>query len=309
MTTAELLDRFEACILAGAIGDAWGSSKENQRAADPKTLHYWAEPKTEDPPWAFTDDTQLTSATCLALADPRGFSPEVLSAHFVDYFQRGKISRAGASTLKALIELEAGIHWRQTGRTGEHAAGNGAAMRIAPLAFFEAVDNECIRSVCRITHRNDEAYVGALAVVTAIRQFNSGGWQGGSDLFDHIAPMLPDSRLRDRMIEIADMGTEASIQDIAGLGTTGYVVHSIPLALFAASRAKEIGIVAMFENLIAAGGDTDTNASIAGQVAGTVAGTMGLPVELVHRLRSVPRFDDVQIALGRGCAALERQTR
>ena len=45
-------------------------------------------------------------------------------------------------------------------------------MRIAPLAFFldpeDAGDRQLIRDVCRITHHNEEAYVGALAVVTAV---------------------------------------------------------------------------------------------------------------------------------------------
>ncbi len=105
---AELSERFEACILAGAIGDAWGSSQENQTPTETRTLHPWGEPKREVPLWALTDDTQLTLATCEALDDPLGFSPEVLSAHFVDYFKRGKITGAGGSTLKALVELEAG---------------------------------------------------------------------------------------------------------------------------------------------------------------------------------------------------------
>lgn len=59
------------------------------------------------------------------------------------------------------------------------SAGNGAAMRIAPLAFHVdpalAQDRQVIRDVCRITHHNDEAYVGALAIVGAVRSlaFNS----------------------------------------------------------------------------------------------------------------------------------------
>ncbi len=40
----------------------------------------------------------------------------------------------------------------------------------------------------------------------------------------------------------------------------------------------------MLEEIIAAGGDTDTNASLAGQVAGTALGLHRLPKEFVERL-------------------------
>ena len=308
ITGGELSERLEACILAGAIGDAWGSSMENESPTDTRTSHPWGEPKKEEPLWAITDDTQLTLATCEALDDPLGFSPEVLSAHFVDYFKRGKITGAGGSTLKALVELEAGIHWSQAGRAGEYAAGNGAAMRIAPLAFFGTIDREIIMSVCRITHRNDEAYVGALAVVTSIRLFISGEWDGGPDLLKLVIPLLPDSRVRDRLLEIETRATPLSIEAVSGLGTKGYVVHSVPFALFAASCVKEIGIGAMYERIIAAGGDTDTNASIAGHVAGVVVGLNGLPAGLRERLASVRGYEELRTALQHGKHALGRMS-
>jgi len=60
-----------------------------------------------------------------------------------------------------------GTHWPLSGRSGEYAAGNGAAMRIAPLAFFvdASTRQQLIRDVCIITHKNDEAFVGCLAII------------------------------------------------------------------------------------------------------------------------------------------------
>ena len=59
----------------------------------------------------------------------------------------------GASTLKALQELAIGGHWSQVGRKGEYAVGNGAAMRIAPLAFNLSIPRARIREICYITHQ------------------------------------------------------------------------------------------------------------------------------------------------------------
>ena len=163
-------------------------------------------------------------------------------------------------------------------------------------------------SVCRITHRNDEAYVGALAVVTTIRLFISGEWDGGPDLFKLIIPLLPDSRVRDRLFEIETLGPNISVEAVSGLGTRGYVLHSVPFALFAASRVKEIGLRAMYERIIAACGDTDTNASIAGQVAGVVVGLNGIPVDLQEKLVGLRGYEDLICALQRGKSALGRMS-
>ena len=94
-------------------------------------------------------------------------------------------------------DLQIGVHWAQAGNRGEKVAGNGAAMRIVPLAFFlnpeYEADRRTIRDICRITHHNDEAYVGALAIVYAIRAAITGTWQAGDELLEQVANELPDT--------------------------------------------------------------------------------------------------------------------
>ena len=91
-------ERFYASIIAGAIGDAWGSSYENQQPpADPKTF-YWGGRKEPVREWSLTDDTQLTLASCEALLDSRPFSPEILSTYFVKYYQQNRLNGVGLCT-------------------------------------------------------------------------------------------------------------------------------------------------------------------------------------------------------------------
>ncbi|SFO55283.1 ADP-ribosylglycohydrolase [Chitinophaga sp. YR627] len=284
-------DRFEACIIGGAIGDAWGSSYENYVSPiQPKTfyLHPVKEPVRI---WSLTDDTQLTLASCEALAENPHCRPDALSTYFVKYYHQQRLSGIGASTLKAIRELEAGGHWSQVGRSGDYAAGNGAAMRIAPFAFFENYTRDDIREISRITHRNDEAYAGALAVVLAIRAILNGSWTGTQNLLDIIIQQLPDTNVRDRMIQIDQYSGNLTIQDIARLGVNGYVVNSVPFAIFAASHSMEIGINSMFTAIINAGGDTDTNAAIAGQIAGALVGLNGIPSVLRKQLQALPEYE------------------
>lgn len=279
----DITDRFKGCIIGGAIGDAWGSAWEFDDLKDDKTTWYWGKRPEPDRSWKLTDDTQLTLATCEILGMHRKIEPAVLAAHFLLYYKQGRLSGLGASTLKALKDLEAGIPWQYAGRGGEYSAGNGAAMRIAPLAFSD-IDREGILNICKITHQHTEAYAGALAVVLSIRAvINS------QNIWDVLIDQLPDTLVRDRIIEIKGCNT---IAEAASLGNNGYVVNSIPLAIYAA--CSNTNIEQMYEGLILAGGDTDTNASIAGQIRGAQIGVDQIPVSLLSKLQTLPEYSWMQ---------------
>jgi ADP-ribosylglycohydrolase/Homeodomain-like domain len=75
-------------------------------------------------------------ATCESIIENAGLHVERLASHFAKWFAAGRISGIGASTLKSMRDLVAGVHRALAGNQGEYSAGNGAAMRIAPLAFL-----------------------------------------------------------------------------------------------------------------------------------------------------------------------------
>lgn len=266
------------------MGDAMGGPFEGQ----PGPIQF-----REPARWSISDDTQLTLATCESIIEARKVSPDHIANRFLQWYGAGQISGVGASTLKALRDLDAGQHWALAGAKGERAAGNGAAMRIAPLAFFldptEPSDRQLIRDVCRITHHNEEAYVGALAVVTAVRSL-AFDHASPSDLLEAVLSILPDSRVRDRIIELNSFH-DASIDDVATrFGSSGYVVESVPLSLYAARFIDRFQFEEILRMVIEAGGDTDTNASITGQMLGTWIGASEIPARLIHSLPSVARI-------------------
>jgi ADP-ribosyl-[dinitrogen reductase] hydrolase len=277
----ERIDKVTGCILGGAIGDALGGPYEG--AAPPIEIN-------DTTPWGLSDDTQLTLATCKAIAGNEGVAdPSAIAACFALWHRERRVTGMGTSTYKALSELAQGGHWALVGRKGEYAAGNGAAMRAAPLAFCldpaEPADRQRIRDVSRITHHSEEAYAGALAVVKAVRAATSGVWKGGDNLIDSIIGVLPDSAVKDRVKELANLGADRSLAEIAErCGASGYVAESVPLALYAAQKVERLGFEKMLTELIRVGGDTDTNASIAGQISGAYLGIGGLPVMLLAKL-------------------------
>ncbi len=282
-------NKFEGCILGGAIGDAWGSSFENQTPTteDSDMFYLFGKPEPPTPKWRITDDTQLTLATIEAIQAADSLTPKILSEYLLQYFREGKLSGIGASTLKALQELHVGGHWSQVGRKGEFAAGNGAAMRIAPIAFLNGITPDRIRDFSIITHNNDEAYIGARCVVIAIQAILDETWKGDTNLISIIIQQIPDTRVRDRLIEVQYL---SNLKAIGEFGNDGYVVNSIPLAIAAANQVLVSGMENMFSGLIEIGGDTDTNCSIAGQIAGTLLGRDGIPPTLLQKLEALPEY-------------------
>lgn len=289
-------EKVKACLLLGALGDAYGSKYEQ------------SDIPAGDAHWFFTDDTQLTMATCESIMEKGEVNPEHLAQTFRRWYRDRRVTGLGASTLKALVELVGGGQWWAVGAKGEMAAGNGAAMRIGPLAFIldpkKDEDRETIENVCRITHHNEEAYLGALAVVWAIRLVQN----TQQNFIPAVIKALPDSRVRNRLEAITQQ-PGLRIRDIGKkFGSSGYVVDSIPLALFAAQQAPALGIQNMMKEIVAAGGDTDTNCAIAGQVAGVFMGAESIPEEWMKKLRSTPQFDDFYETMRRFSAFVSSQS-
>jgi ADP-ribosylglycohydrolase len=271
----ELIDRIAACLKGGAIGDAIGAHFEGKSTPInfriPDVLQV-------------TDDTQLTLATCESIIAEKSVCPESIANRFLRWYRERRITGIGSCTLKALTELEAGGHWAIVGATGERAAGNGAAMRIAPLAFVLDPDidsdRQTIRDVCRITHRHDEAYLGALAIVRSIRYVLAGNRLDMS-LFDHLINTLSDCRVRDRFIEVRE--TAPTIQQYAiKFSTSGYVVDSVAMAVLAVVQPTQF--MQTIEQIVSCGGDTDTIASMFGHIYGAAHGCAAVPLQLVERI-------------------------
>ncbi len=269
-------DCILGCLLGGAIGDALGGVTERSGLA-------------------ISDDTQLTLATCEAIVEAGCVDPERIAGRFLKWYRAGAISGIGSSTLKALRDLDAGGHWALCGARGERAAGNGAAMRIAPLAFVLdplAVENRVVyRDVCRITHHHDEAYLGALAVAIALNLPENTPLPG----WDRLIEPLPDSQMRDRLVEMRDAPAEMTFAEAANrFGASGFVVETVPLALIAAARMVSHSMESVIAELVKIDGDIDTIASIAGQIAGVRLGVgevLASAVELPCVQACLPTFE------------------
>jgi ADP-ribosyl-[dinitrogen reductase] hydrolase len=270
------------CLTAGMLGDAWGGAFEGTTGASEAPF-----PRIP----AVSDDTQLVVATSEALLETDGrVVPELVAQRFRTWFESGRLLGLGSSTLKALRDLAAGAHWALSGARGEFAAGAGAAMRAAPLAFFldpsSDSDRQLLRDVARITHHHDEAYAGALAVVVALREVARAG-RVPADLLPTVAAHLPDTAVRDRILLLAQDAPDT-------LPSTGHVVDAVPTALLLSVRHQG-SVTEAIRSAIHLGGDTDTIAAIAAQVVATSGAPV--PLDLVERIPDSQEAREVFTAL------------
>lgn len=279
----DLSNRIRGSLYAGALGDAMGVPYEGQKGHP--TFR-------DDLNLTISDDTQLTLATCKSISETRTVSAEGIAGELLKCYRHRKIVGIGASSLKAMRDLDVGIHWSMSGAKGEMSAGNGAAMRIVPLSFLldpaSQKDRQTLRDVCRITHHNDEAYVGALAVVSAIHEIVFRDIEEMSQLISRVSQNLPDSRVKDRLEAIDSLTDNVSISELSKrFGCSGYVVESIPLALYASQQIDRLPLFDLLIDVIECGGDTDTNASLTGQLVGAKIGASEIPKDYFKTIQGI----------------------
>lgn len=80
-------------------------------------------------------------------------------------------------------------------------------------------------------------------------------------------------------------------------GVTGYVVHTVPVALYAWLRSPS-EYRRSVEGVIRLGGDTDTTAAIVGALVGASQGASAIPPEWLERLWEWPRTAGWMCRLG-----------
>jgi ADP-ribosyl-[dinitrogen reductase] hydrolase len=228
----------------------------------------------------WTDDTQMTLCVLRSLVKCGDVDPADMAAEFIAP-PEGTIRFSGFSTTYAIRRLKKGIPWTRSGLTDERSAGNGAAMRIAPVGLWDCQDLAVLPEHCRlasmITHNNAVAIAGATAAAYLVARAATGDVPRErllDEAVDFIGPGPVADHLR-RAQELLRAGTptEAALKT---LGTTGYVVHTIASAAYCWLKTPED-----FETTVVAavmgGHDADTTAAIAGNLSGAFNGIAAIP--------------------------------
>jgi poly(ADP-ribose) glycohydrolase ARH3 len=165
----ESADKVHGCLLGLALGDALCADREGGL---PERLLWRLIGRTRQGLRRWTDDTQMTVDLAAHLAREGRIEQDRLAAEFAASYcwSRGY----GPGTAAVLKKIRSGAHWRTAAiaRYPSGSFGNGAAMRIAPVALF-FYDRQEERTVAVeqssvITHPNPAAIAGAQLVAEAV---------------------------------------------------------------------------------------------------------------------------------------------
>ena len=203
----------------------------------------------------------------------------------------------GMATAKACLKLWCGISPKQS---GVFSAGNGPAMRVA--IFGSVLDNDekrhaFVTASTEMTHTDPKALTGAMAVADLaswITRRDSQSLPPCGEAIEILLDIEPQDDTWRNLVGQMQYGWENNISvsefvDQLGLckGVSGYVYHTVPVAIYAWYR--HFGDYRKtLESVIECGGDTDTVAAIAGALAGTTVGESGIPRNWIDGIWDTP---------------------
>lgn len=287
-----MLSRFRGAMIGSAIGDAIGMPVEtlSREVIKEKFGHIEGfmpkvTKKGQKPEGSWTDETYLSMLTAKSIIENQGMNIEDITNKYIEALNYD-FGLAGTTRLA----LEQRKNGKDVIMKGRHA-GAGSAARITPVALFGYRDLASLRTaseaVSRITHQDNDAVAGAVAVACSLRMALRGSLRVGTHAFwlNNIMTEM-NSNLYYSFLLMNDLlhrglETEDGIREI---GTDGATMRIVPSALYAFMNTPsrfELSILAA----VNAGGDTDTRAAIVGALSGAYNGIEGIPSKWVKKVQ------------------------
>jgi ADP-ribosylglycohydrolase len=282
-----MAERITGSVLGLALGDALGAPFEGRMAAEvPDPLPALELPWMGLPPGSTTDDTAMARNLVRSLAARGEFDPDDLVARHLEWFRAGPPD-VDAFTRRVLSRVDEGEDAFEAARSvwGERgpevSAGNGSVTYCAPLGLAYADRAEELLKVApklsALTHYDERCGTAALAVTLTAAALTRG--------------QSPEGAVATGLAAVVDRegGEELEyLVEIAGVGRAidgpdqGFCLFTAGVALQSLLGTGDFEVEV--SRVVALGGDTDTNAAVAGALLGALVGEAGLPPAWLDRL-------------------------
>ena len=158
------------CVYGQAVGDALGVPYEFLSRGTFECKGMVGHGSHDQPAGTWSDDTSMALATCDSIRATGRVDVRDMRERFVRWY------REGAYTVSGLFDIggtTADALSSGRGRAGERDNGNGSLMRILPLAFTGATDDE-VRAVSAITHAHATSCEACVRMVHVARRLIAG---------------------------------------------------------------------------------------------------------------------------------------
>jgi poly(ADP-ribose) glycohydrolase ARH3 len=266
-------------MVGTAVGDALGRPVEGH----PQVSQSYIEEIRADPrSMIYTDDTAMTIWLAESLLTADRFDGADMSMRFAEGYRSEPHRGYGANVIDVFSRVLRGFDWSETARSqfgGTGSYGNGAAMRVAPVALFAYPDIDTTirlaRQTAEVTHTHPVGVEGA--VIQSVAAGHALREDFDSDVLLAALDDLVETQIFKSKLETLPKAVEMADDNYARLhlGNGVSAGNSVVTALycFLASDGFEDVVI----RAIRMGGDTDTIAAMAGALAGALYGGSAIP--------------------------------
>ncbi len=279
-------DRRLGGLFGLLVGDALGVPYEFRRPAQipPLAEIELAPPRGYDrahpraPAAAWSDDGAMALCLLDSLLEAGRLDPDDLAVRFRRWaFEgylavEGRVFDIGIQTSQALRAIERGAPAVDPIPAEERGNGNGALMRVLPLALWHAGDDAALardaRLQTRVTHPHVRAQLCSVVYCLWARAHLDGAADPWAAAVARTRELVADDPAATRELPAL------RLDDPPGGKGSGYVVDSLHSARFALTKGSYEAAV---KAAVALGDDTDTTAAITGGIAGVRDGAGAIP--------------------------------
>lgn len=281
----ELLNRARAVFLGLALGDALGATTEFMTPAEIRS-RYKVHRKIIGGGWLYlkpgqvTDDTEMSLCIARAIDAAGGWDLKAIADNFLGWM-RGKPVDIGATCRRSIraYMLEGTLETP----LNEWDAGNGAAMRMAPVALFTLGDDSllerCALEQARLTHNHPLSDAACIFLGRMVHQ-----------------ALLGADRFKLHALTRDLVAAFPAFRFNNYKGNAGpYVVDTLQTVfhyMFSSANFEELLI-----GVVNQGGDADTTGAIAGMLGGAFYGLDALPQDWLKKLDPKVRAEAEYLAL------------
>ena len=287
-----MLNKFQGCLIGLALGDALCAPFEGGIVERKLWKIIGA---TKNNKIRYTDDTQMTLDVAYSLIQHKGINQDALAKRFADSYQWSR--GYGSTAAKLLKGIKKGKDWRKLNKKyfKEGSFGNGAAMRVAPiaLAYYKKSTKQLFinaKKTAVITHAHPDAIIGTYNIAFTIAAMLKGKHE--SFLKQLIA--INHDRYQYKL-ELArdwvESEEEISKKDIIFyLGNSIQAIDSTVTAIYLALRFINSDFLDMINFIQQLGGDTDTIAAMSGAIWGAKNGLDAIKYKNIEQLESFEKI-------------------
>lgn len=312
-------DRLAGGLQGLLIGDALGVPYEFHAAVDlpPRDAIDFEPPAAFErshagvPPGTWSDDGAQALCLLQSLLAQGGVDLGDFSRRLVNWADwgylavDGEVFDIGLQTARAIEALRSGVPPERAGPNLERDNGNGALMRVLPLALWHVGNDESLIAMAAAqslpTHGHPRSAVACAMLCLWARAELKALPSAWRDAKERLRRLGPEAGLP--VDEIEQVLSPSHRDEVAG---SGYVVDTLWSARVAMEESADYA--GAVRRAIAFGNDTDTTAAVAGGIAGIRYGLYGIPLPWREKLLGQNLFKELQHGLLLHAAGREEVT-